>query len=118
MAKASSRNIKRYVSDLTGPEPRKLRAVALQYDLDKGKAPKVIAAAKGKLAEEVLRIAEENRIPLYEDPILTDLLAKLEVDSEIPAELYTMVAEVLAFVYQLDKMAKKRVSFQKGKKNA
>ena len=55
------------------------------------------AALNQKLYEQ--RIAEENKIPLYEDPELAKLLAKLELDTEIPSELYTLVAEVLFFVY-------------------
>ncbi|MDD5594158.1 MAG: EscU/YscU/HrcU family type III secretion system export apparatus switch protein [Candidatus Margulisbacteria bacterium] len=83
-------------------------AVALRYDIDRDKAPLIIASGRGPVADEILRIAEENKIPLYEDPELSKLLTKLELDTEIPAELYTLVAEVLFFVYKLDKMAEKR----------
>ncbi|MDD4179691.1 MAG: EscU/YscU/HrcU family type III secretion system export apparatus switch protein [Candidatus Margulisbacteria bacterium] len=91
----------------TTPEKRKT-AVALRYDVDHDKAPLVIASGRGPIADEILRIADENRIPLYEDPELAKLLTKLELDTEIPAELYTLVAEVLFFVYKLDRMAEKR----------
>lgn len=83
-------------------------AIALRYDIDKDKAPLVLASGRGPVADEILRIAEDNKIPLYEDPELSKLLAKLELDSEIPPELYTLVAEVLFFVYKLDRMAQKR----------
>ncbi len=118
MSRANSRNVKRFISDLEHKDPKDLRVIALQYDVDKGRAPRIVATARGKLAEAVLKIAEEHRIPLYEDPSLTDLLAKLKIDTEIPPELYTLVAEVLAFVYQLDKMAKKRRSVEKGGKKS
>jgi len=91
----------------TTPEKRKT-AVAIRYDVDRDKAPLVIATGRGPVADEILRIAEDNKIPLYEDPELTKLLSKLELDTEIPAELYTLVAEVLFFVYKLDRMAEKR----------
>jgi flagellar biosynthesis protein len=91
----------------TTPTARKT-AVALRYDVDRDKAPLVIATGRGPMADEILRIAEDNRIPLYEDPELAKLLSKLELDTEIPAELYTLVAEVLFFVYKLDRMAAKR----------
>ncbi|MCU0641693.1 MAG: EscU/YscU/HrcU family type III secretion system export apparatus switch protein [Candidatus Margulisbacteria bacterium] len=87
--------------------PRKT-AVAIRYDIDKDRAPLVIASGRGPVADEILRIADENKIPMYEDPELAKLLAKLELDAEIPAELYTLVAEVLFFVYKLDRMAEKR----------
>lgn len=88
--------------------PERKTAVALRYDIDRDKAPLIIASGRGPVADEILRIAEENKIPLYEDPELSKLLTKLELDTEIPAELYTLVAEVLFFVYKLDKMAEKR----------
>ncbi|MFH1576497.1 MAG: EscU/YscU/HrcU family type III secretion system export apparatus switch protein [Candidatus Margulisiibacteriota bacterium] len=93
--------------ELSKPAERKA-AIALRYDVDRDKAPLIIASGRGAMADEILRIAEDNRIPLYEDPELAKLLAKLEMDTEIPAELYTLVAEVLFFVYKLDRMAEKR----------
>ncbi|MFH1361200.1 MAG: EscU/YscU/HrcU family type III secretion system export apparatus switch protein [bacterium] len=83
-------------------------AIAVRYDVDRDKAPLVLATGRGLVADEILRIAEDNEIPLYEDPELAKLLAKLEMDTEIPPELYTLVAEVLFFVYKLDRMAEKR----------
>lgn len=112
-AHANQRNLKRYKEDLTSTGKPKLKAVAIQYDVDKERAPKIVAMGRGSVAEMILDIAEDNRIPFYEDPILTDLLSKLEVSAEIPGELYTLVAEVLAFVYQLDKLAKKRQQVRK-----
>ena len=82
--------------------------VALRYDVDKDKAPLIIASGRGYVADEIIRIAEDNKIPLYEDPELAKLLSKLELEVEIPPELYTLVAEVLFFVYKLDRMAEKR----------
>ncbi|MBI5399142.1 EscU/YscU/HrcU family type III secretion system export apparatus switch protein [Candidatus Saganbacteria bacterium] len=89
------------------PEKRKA-AVAIRYDIDRDRAPLVIASGRGLVADEILRIAEDNQIPLYEDPELAKLLTKLELDTEIPPELYTLVAEVLFFVYKLDRMTQKR----------
>ncbi len=107
------KKIKRRLDELSIEDKKKLKVVAVKYDLDKDKAPKIVAGGKGILAQEILRIAEENNVPLYEDPSLADLLSKLEIDAEIPPEMYILVAEVLAFVYQLDKMSKKRQEIQK-----
>lgn len=90
------------------PKPAKKMAVAIRYDVEKDKAPLILASGRGPIADEILRIADENKIPLYEDPDLAKLLSKLELDAEIPPELYVLVAEVLFFVYQLDRMAEKR----------
>ena len=83
-------------------------AIALRYDADKDRAPFIIASGRGLIADEILRVAEDNKIPLYEDPEMAKLLSKLELDTEVPPELYVLVAEVLFFVYKLDRMAEKR----------
>lgn len=107
------KKLKHSASELDNKDVQKMKAVAVKYDVDKDKAPKIVATGKGKVAEEILKLAEENNIPMYEDPVLADLLSKLHMDAEIPKELYTLVAEVLSFVYQLDKMAKKRAALRK-----
>ncbi|OGC14202.1 hypothetical protein A3J90_02380 [candidate division WOR-1 bacterium RIFOXYC2_FULL_37_10] len=89
-------------------EEKKKTVVALRYDVDKDRAPLVLASGRGPIADEILRIADSNKIPLYEDPELVALLSKLDIDKEIPPELYTLVAEVLFFIYKLDKMSEKR----------
>jgi flagellar biosynthesis protein len=86
----------------------KRTAIALRYNVEKDKAPLILATGRGAIADEILRIADDNRVPLYEDPELAKLLSKLQIDAEIPGELYVLVAEVLFFVYQLDRMAQKR----------
>lgn len=109
---SKTNKLKRSMDD-SPRDPAKLKAVAVKYDVDANKAPKIVAAGRGKIAESIVKLAEDNNVPLYEDPTLADLLSKLEVETEIPPELYTLVAEVLSFVYQLDKMAKKRETIQK-----
>lgn len=84
-------------------EPPK-RAVALRYDATSAsQAPRVVAKGQRLLAERILEIARENDIHVHEDPVLVGLLAKIDLNSEIPPELYQAVAEVLAFVYRLNK---------------
>jgi len=90
-----------------GPAERRT-AAALRYDVDRDKAPLLLASGRGPVADEIIRIADENKIPLYENRELANLLSKLELDTEIPPELYVLVAEVLFFVYKLDRMAEKR----------
>lgn len=80
--------------------PRK--AVALRYDANRDQAPKVIAKGDRLLADRIIALAEEHGIAVQEDPDLVGLLAKLDVESEIPESLYAAVAEVLAFVYRLN----------------
>ena len=77
-------------------------AVALKYDAGTNSAPVVIAKGMRKIAERIRAIAEENDIPIVEDPPLARALYKAcDIGREIPYELYQAVAEVLAMVYRL-----------------
>ncbi len=79
------------------------KAVALKYDKDKDHAPKVIAKGRGEISDKILEIARAHNLPLYEDNNLIQILEALELEAEIPPELYRAVAEVLAFIYRLNK---------------
>lgn len=83
----------------SGEKP--LLATALQYDPEKGAAPKVIASGRRKIAEQILAEARKHGVPIQEDPILTTALASVDVGEEIPPELYHVVAEVLAYIYRV-----------------
>lgn len=83
------------------PDPDE-RAVSLEYDEEEGDAPRVTAKGSGHLAEAIRDLAEEHNVPIYEDPDLLELLYELDLDEEIPAELYEVVAEVFAFVYRMN----------------
>jgi flagellar biosynthesis protein len=74
-------------------------AAALKYDREKDLAPKLIAKGKGSVAEKIIELARKNNIPLKSDPGLVQVLSKLDIDEQIPVELYRAVAEILAFVY-------------------
>ena len=78
------------------------KAVALKYDQKSDNAPRVIAKGRGEIAEKIIAVAKENNVPLYEDKNLTQILEALDLETEIPAELYRAVAEVLAFIYRLN----------------
>ncbi len=82
------------------------QAVALLYDEQKSSAPQIVASGKGKIAEKIIATAKEAGVHIQEDPDLVELLAKIPVGEEIPADLYQTVAEVLAFVYQVNEKYK------------
>jgi flagellar biosynthesis protein len=83
---------------------RKPKAVALRYKpLQGDKAPKVVARGSGRLAEKMIELARENEIPVEKDPDLVEVLSKLDIDQEIPPDVYVAVAELLAFVYRLNR---------------
>ncbi|NTV15302.1 MAG: flagellar biosynthesis protein FlhB [Desulfobulbaceae bacterium] len=79
------------------------KAVALRYDRSKDGAPRVVASGQGLVAARILEVAEAAGVPVTEDAGLLELLAKIPLGSEIPVEMYQAVAEVLAFVYKLNK---------------
>ena len=78
------------------------KAVALRYEKDKDRAPRVVAKGRGEIAKKIMEIAAAHNLPLYEDKNLVQILEALDLEIEIPPELYRAVAEVLAFVYRLN----------------
>ncbi|MDQ7050325.1 MAG: EscU/YscU/HrcU family type III secretion system export apparatus switch protein [Enterobacterales bacterium] len=92
----------RYFSDKNNPKkaPRvKAKAAALKYDGIN--APKVIAKGEGDAAEEIIKIAQQNEVHIHYDPLLLEVLSRLELNQEIPETLYQAVAKIIAFAYYL-----------------
>ena len=75
------------------------RAVALFYDGEE--APTVTAKGEGLQAEEIIRLALENNVPLCDNPPLVELLSHMELGDSIPQELYIAVAHIIAFAYRM-----------------
>ena len=75
------------------------KATALQYDIKSDGAPKVTAQGTGQIAKNIIQIALENDIPIKKDPDLVNILSQIELNQEIPEELYKAVAEVFSFIY-------------------
>jgi flagellar biosynthesis protein len=75
-------------------------AVAVRYDGQKDNAPRVIAKGKGQVAQKIRAIATSAGIPLHKDDDLVELLSHIELDDEIPPELYAAVAELLSWIYR------------------
>ena len=77
-------------------------AISLQYKKGKNAAPKITAKGQGWVAENIIKMAQENNIPIREDKDLLHLLSEIDVGQEVPESLYKVVAELLAWVYQLN----------------
>ncbi|WP_211745963.1 EscU/YscU/HrcU family type III secretion system export apparatus switch protein [Paenibacillus sp. Marseille-Q4541] len=90
--------------DSTQQERKK--AVALKYAPGESEAPIIVAKGSGTLADSILEKAMEHGVPIQEDSALVEVLSKLDLDTQIPPELYQLVAEVLTFVYQTEQKAK------------
>ncbi|WP_434707904.1 EscU/YscU/HrcU family type III secretion system export apparatus switch protein [Pseudomonas sp. R1-1] len=83
------------MNDSTAPR----QAIALKYDGNH--APTLTAKGDEELAEEILRIARDCDVPIYENAELVRLLARMELGDSIPEELYRTIAEIIAFAWNL-----------------
>ncbi len=83
-------------------EEKRKQAVALKYEPLTDVAPKVVAKGSGYMAENIIKTAQETGVPLKEDDELIEYLMSLNIYEEIPAELYPIIAEILAFIYRID----------------
>lgn len=95
------------------------RAIALEYDPAKAPAPTVVAMGERKVAERIKKLALENNVPVIENkPLAVALIGSARVGMMIPADLYTAVAEVLAFVIQHRQSAQRRKSYAVASQNS
>ncbi len=80
-------------------------AVALEYDRARDRAPRVTASGAGAVAEQILEIAFAQGVQVREDADLTEVLGALDVDSIVPTEVLAAVAEILSYVYRVNREA-------------
>jgi flagellar biosynthesis protein len=83
------------------------QAIALTYQKSNNSAPKVVAKGTGFMAEKIMSTAKQNSVPVYQNKTLASMLMAVELDREIPPELFQAVAEVLAYIYYIDKKMNK-----------
>ena len=83
-------------------------ATAIRYDPDKSDAPRLTAKGSGHVAEKIIELARRHDIPVREDKALVQILSKLDIDRQIPPELYRAVAEILAFVYSANEQYREK----------
>lgn len=86
------------------------KAAAILYDTERSDVPRIVASGKGVVAQKIIETAREAGIHIQEDPDLVELLAAIPVGEEIPLELYQTIAEVLAFVYEINNQFKNKVN--------
>lgn len=89
------------------------KAVALKYDKEKDHAPKLTASGSRETAKNIIKIAEQNGIPIKQDEDLVNMLSQIELNQEIPVELYKAVAEVFSFIYGVSNKNKKESNEEK-----
>lgn len=81
------------------------KAAAVAFRPEKDSAPRVTATGRGPVAERILEAARAAGVPVREDPALAEILGRLDPGEEIPPETFRAVAEILAFLYRLDRGA-------------
>ena len=81
---------------------KRKQAIALQYNPEKDETPKIVASGKGVAAENMIRTAEENSVPIHKDAQVAQSLGLFALGEEIPPELYGVVAQILIFVSDMD----------------
>lgn len=90
--------------DSTDPSPKEERALALALAYAPGDAaPRIVAKGRGLIAEEIIRRAREHGVFVHESPELVTLLMQSNLDDHIPPQLYVAIAELLAWIYHLEK---------------
>ncbi|MCH8183235.1 MAG: EscU/YscU/HrcU family type III secretion system export apparatus switch protein [Proteobacteria bacterium] len=89
----------------TGSKGARKVAIALEYDQARDRAPRVIASGAGAVAEQILEIAFAQGVQVREDADLVQVLGALDVDSIIPTEVLAAVAEILSYVYRVNREA-------------
>jgi flagellar biosynthesis protein len=78
-------------------------AIALRYDPDKDKAPTVVAAGQDFLADQIIATAKRHHVPIREDKSLASALSGLDCGRHVPPEMYRAVAEVITWVFRMEK---------------
>ena len=89
---------------------RREKAVALQYD-DLSDLPHVTAAGCGQIAKRIIALAEEHGVPIQRNDTLAELLRRANLGDAISPESYTLVAEVISFLYHADEEWRRQHSF-------
>jgi flagellar biosynthesis protein len=84
-------------------------AVALRYRKELDRAPKVVAKGRGQVARKIREVAKEHGIPIRQDDDLVELLAEVDLDREIPPQLYAAVAEVLSWIYRANESLRREM---------
>lgn len=84
---------------MSSDKPSQSKAAALSYDGEN--APTIVAKGTDAVAREIIAIAEKHQVHIHNDPILIEVLSRLELGDEIPKELYLAVAKIIAFAYYL-----------------
>lgn len=91
-------------TDKSNTKPSRQVAVALQYDEENDPAPAVVAKGEGLIAQKILEVAQQHNIPIRQNEGLANALGRLNLGDYIPEQLFPAVAEILAFLYRMNKL--------------
>ncbi len=77
------------------------KAAALKYNQSSDNAPKVVASGERLVAQNIIKIAQQNNIPIKKDEDMVQMLSQIELNQEIPPAMYKAVAEIFSFIYDI-----------------
>jgi len=80
-----------------------LAAQTRREEISHQRSPRIVASGRGAVAEQILAIAFERGVPVREDSDLAQILSTLEIESEVPVDALAAVAEILSYVYRLNR---------------
>ncbi|WP_394234947.1 EscU/YscU/HrcU family type III secretion system export apparatus switch protein [Niallia oryzisoli] len=84
--------------DINGPQ-----AAVIKYDEENGKSPIVVASGKGQVAQQIIELAQKNNIHMQEDSSLVANLLDMDLGDNIPPQLYSVMAEILLLIEEMEK---------------
>ncbi|PAF45459.1 EscU/YscU/HrcU family type III secretion system export apparatus switch protein [Helicobacter sp. 11S02629-2] len=79
------------------------KAAALAYDKDKDSSPRLVASGVGQIAQAIIQKAEEFDVPLFKNEVLVDSLVHMDLNANVPPELYQAVVEVFVWLQNTEK---------------
>ena len=88
---------------------KRASAVALKYRIHEDEAPIVTARGKGHVAEKIVEIARQSQVPVVRNEKLAEALSEIELQTPIPVEAFRAVAEIYAFLMELDREYAQRI---------
>lgn len=83
------------------------KAIALKYEMGKDHAPVVVAKGNGYIAEKIIKLAQTHDIYCQENPELVQILSKVELETQIPYEAFSAVAQIIVYLYKMQGKIKK-----------
>ncbi|MBP1931480.1 EscU/YscU/HrcU family type III secretion system export apparatus switch protein [Ammoniphilus resinae] len=95
--------IQKWFNQIRKKEVNGPAAAVIRFDQEKDNVPTVVASGKGAIALQIIEKAKEHGIPIQEDPVVVSQLIDMDLGENIPPQLYSVIAEILIMIEELEK---------------